>query len=145
MKFHRDGVQFEYPDNWTVEADDSPEAGLQVSVSAPEGAFWSLSRQPAGSDPAALAAATVTQLRTEYADLESEPATETVFSQRLTGADINFSCLDLTNTASFRCLELPTACYAIFCQAEDHDWQQLHHVFKAMTASLIRGLAPTRP
>jgi len=145
MKFHRDEVQFDYPDNWTVEADSSPEAGLQVSVSAPDGAFWSLSRQPAGSDPVPLADATVTQLRADYPDLESEPATETVFGQRLTGADINFSCLDLTNTAAFRCLELPTACYVIFCQAEDRDWQQLHHVFKAMTASLVRGLTADGP
>lgn len=145
MKFHRNEVQFDYPDNWTIEADSSPDAGLQVSVSAPDGAFWSLSRQPAGSDPATLAEATVTQLRADYPDLESEPATETVFGQSMAGVDINFSCLDLTNTASFRCLELPAACYAIFCQAEDHDWQQLHHVFKAMTASLVRGLTVEQP
>jgi hypothetical protein len=145
MKFHRDEVQFEYPDNWTVEVEGSPETGLQVSVSAPGGAFWSLSRQPAGSDPAELAEAAATQLRKEYPDLESEPATETVFGQPLAGADINFSCLDLTNTAVFRCLELPTGCYAIFCQAEDQDWQQLHHVFKAMTASLVRGLTTEGP
>ena len=111
MKFHRDEVQFEYPDNWTVEGEGSPEAGLQVSVSAPGGAFWSLSRQPVDSDPAALAEAAATQLRQEYPDLESEPATEMVFGQCLTGADINFSCLDLTNTAEIRCLETPAACY----------------------------------
>jgi hypothetical protein len=135
MKFHRDEVQFEYPDNWTVEVEGSPENGLQVSVSAPGGAFWSLSRQPAGSDPAELAEAAATQLRKEYP----------VFGQPLAGAAINSSCLDLTNTAVFRCLELPTGCYAIFCQAEDQDWQQLHHVFKAMTASLVRGLTTEGP
>jgi hypothetical protein len=145
MQFQRDTVRFEYPDNWTVEADDSSEGGLQVSVSAPDGAFWSLSQLPAGCDPAELTAAAVAQLREDYPDLESEPAAETVFEQSLTGTDINFSCLDLTNTAAFRCLELPNGCYAVFCQAEDRDWQQLHHVFKAMTASLVRGLIANRP
>lgn len=144
MKFRRDNVDFDYPDNWTVEVDDAAEAGLQLSVSAPDGAFWSLSRQPARSDPEQLTEAAVQQLRQDYPDLDSEPADELVFGCRLSGADVNFSCLDLTNTAAFRCLQLPTACYAIFCQAEDRDWQQLHHVFKAMTASLVRGLAAER-
>jgi len=46
MEFNRNGIHFEYPDNWAIEEDTSPDGAYGITVSAPDGAFWSLSRQP---------------------------------------------------------------------------------------------------
>ncbi len=138
MEFNRNGIRFEYPENWIIEEDSSPDGVITLSVAAPDGAFWSLSRQPAEADLQQLTDATTKQLREEYPDLEACPASDDFFGTSFSGADFNFSYLDLTNTAEVRCLTTPTACYVIFSQAEDRDWSRLHHVFRAMTTSFIR-------
>lgn len=145
MEFNRNGIHFEYPDNWAIEEDTSPDGAYGITVSAPDGAFWSLSRQPLGADSQHLIDATGDQLRGEYPDLEVYPRSDDVFGTSLSGADYNFSYLDLTNTAEVRCLNTPTACYIVFCQAEDRDWSRLHHVFKAMVTSFIRETIGNNP
>jgi len=138
LHFDRNGIVFDYPDNWTVETGGS-ENRLDVTVSSPEGAFWSINCQPGDSDPEKLTEAAVAQMRQDYPTLDSEPAKDEVFGTSLYGADLNFYCLDLTNTATIRCLQTPDTCYVLFCQAEDRDWEKLHHVFKAMPASFVRA------
>ena len=145
MEFNRNGIRFEYPDNWIIEEDTSPDGVSGITVSAPDGAFWSLSRQPADANSEYLINATTEQLRGEYPDLEVYPQSEDIFGSRLSGADFNFSYLDLTNTAAVRFLATPTACYVVFCQAEDRDWSRLHHVFKAMVTSFIRETIGNNP
>jgi hypothetical protein len=80
-------------------------------------------------------------MREEYRDLDSEPATEIVSGRTLRGQDMNFYCLDLTNTAQVRTLETPQAVYMIFCQAEDREWEQIAAVFAAMTTSFVTAVA----
>ena len=138
MEFNRNGIRFEYPENWIIEEDRSPDGVISVTASAPDGAFWSLSQQPANVDFRQLTDATTKQLREEYPDLEAYPALDEISGSSLSGADFNFSYLDLTNTAEVRCLATAAACYVVFCQAEDRDWSRLHHVFRAMTTSFVR-------
>lgn len=145
MEFNRNGIRFEYPENWTIEEDSSPDGIFSITASAPDGAFWSLSRQPAEVDLEQLTDFTTKQLREEYPDLEAYPASDDIFGSSLSGADFNFSYLDLTNTAAVRCLATTTACYVFFCQAEDRDWSRLHHVFRAMTTSFVRGTIGNGP
>ena len=48
MEFNRNGIRFEYPENWIIEEDSSQDGAFsRITASAPDGAFWSLSRQPA--------------------------------------------------------------------------------------------------
>ena len=58
----------------------------------------------------------------------------------LAGYDINFLCLDLTNTAAVRTLETEDAIYLFICQAEDREWDRISHVFAAMTTSFVAAL-----
>lgn len=141
MRFDRFGLAFEYPDNWSVDTDDAADRYATVTVYAPEGGFWSVSGHAPGGDPTALTDAVVGQMREEYRDLDSEPATEVVAGHALRGQDMNFYCLDLTNTAQVRTLQTPQALYLIFCQAEDREWERIAAVFAAMTASFAAALA----
>ncbi len=140
MHFNRFGLSFDHPDNWTVETDDSEERYAAVTVYSPGGAFWSISGHAAGGEASALAAAVVDQMREEYRELDCEPGHETLGGRLLPGYDLNFYCLDLTNTAQIRTLTTPGAIYLIFCQADDREWDSVVPVFAAMTTSFITSL-----
>ena len=99
-----------------------------------------MSAHAPGGAPDTLAEAVVTQMRKEYQDLDSEPVTEQVAARALAGLNMNFYCLDLTNTAHVRTLETPEAIYLLLCQAEDRDWAKISPVFAAMTASFVARL-----
>lgn len=141
MRFDRFGLAFDHPDNWTVETDDSEERYAAVTVYSPDGSFWAVSGHAAGGAPATLAQAVVEQMRDEYRDLDCEPGEETIEGHLLAGFDLNFSCLDLTNTAHIRTLATPAAIYLILCQADDRAWDRIAPVFEAMTTSFVAAIA----
>jgi hypothetical protein len=131
MHFARFGLEFDYPDNWSVDTDAGEAESSAVTALAPDGGFWSES----------LAEAVSRQMQEEYRDLDIEAADDEVAGRPLAGFDFNFYCLDLTNTAHVRALATPTATYVVFCQAEDREWDRISPVFAAMTASFVRSLA----
>ena len=145
MRFQRFGLAFDYPDNWSVDTGDADDRYAAVTVYSPEGGFWSVSGHASGGDPAELTAAVLAEMRLHYRDLDSEPAGEEVAGHSLVGLDINFYCLDLTNTAQVRTLETDDGIYLLICQAEDREWDRLADVFAAMTASFAAGLPPASP
>ncbi|MFM7108446.1 MAG: hypothetical protein ACKOZU_07600 [Planctomycetaceae bacterium] len=143
MRFHRLGLDFSYPDSWSLDTEDAREGRVAVTVQAPEGGFWSVSGHAPGGRAADLVAAVVAEMRDEYRDLDAEPATDAVAGHVLSGVDLNFYFLDLTNTAQVRTLETPTAVWLLLCQAEDREWDRVAPVFAAMTTSFVRGLFPS--
>jgi len=141
MRFHRLGLTFDYPDNWSVDMTDGEGRHAAVTVYAPGGGFWSVSAHAAGgADPDSLVEAVVAEMKSEYSELDSEATTEEVQGLTLRGNDMNFYCLDLTNTARIRTLVTSDTIYVVFCQAEDREWDDIAPVFQAMTTSLVRGL-----
>lgn len=139
-EFNKLGVSFLYPDNWTLDEGDARAGRDSVTVYSPGGAFWSISVHPPTVDPADLAKTVVEAMKQEYEDLETEQAQETIGDRDLIGCDLNFYCLDLTNTASIRCLRTHRATYAVFWQAEDREFEQVGNVFLAITTSFLRNL-----
>ena len=145
MKFSRHGIAFDYPDGWEVEIENTAADRCAVTVYAPEGGFWSVSDQGPDCRDAEVAAAVAAQMRAEYPNLDDEPATTLAAGVTLPGHDINFYCLDLTNTAQIRTLRLPATTYLLFCQAEDREWERVAPVFAAMTASFVAAAAGAGP
>ena len=146
--FNRFGIHFQYPENWTLETDDATPGRQVVSLYSPGGAFWTVALTTAADEPIELAEAALEILQREYDELDSEPVEETVAGVDLVGFDVNFYCLDLTNTAWIRAGiktstggatgDEPTPMrYLILCQAEDREFDQISPVFRAMTISLL--------
>jgi hypothetical protein len=140
MRFDRFGLTFDHPDNWTIDIDDAAGRRAAVTVYTPDGGFWSVSGHEPGGPSSELAAAVVAEMRSQYQELDSEAAEDRVRGHVLRGFDLNFYCLDLTNTAQVRTLETPAAVYLLLCQAEDREWEETAPVFAAMTASFVAGL-----
>lgn len=141
--FDQLGIRFEYPDNWSVEQQslDFPSAeSEQVSVSSPETAFWQLSKHPPNADLESLFDEALSALRSLYREMEVTPASDLVEDRDITGFDVNFYCLDFTNTSWLRGFQTPTATYLLLCQAEDRELERVGPVFRAMLASVLRNM-----
>jgi hypothetical protein len=140
LEFTKQGIQFQYPENWTLQEDAALAGCRSVTVSSPEGAFWTVSVHPPTASPAELALVAVDAMREEYQELEVEDVAETVADHTLVGHDLNFYYLDLTNTAGIRAVRGERVTYTIFFQAEDREFTRVHSIFAAMTTSFLRNM-----
>ena len=139
--FEKLGISFQFPDNWTLDEEDALAGRGSVTVYSPGGGFWSVAVHPHSTDPARLAKAAVAAMNEEYEELEAHETHEAVAGLETVGYDLNFYYLDLTNTAQIRCLRHERTTYAIFCQAEDREFDRIEMVFRAITTSLLSGLS----
>ncbi len=148
------GIRFQYPENWLLDESEAPqgevsfdelmevpegEGGQSVTVFSPNGAFWTLVMHPQQAELDRLGDAVITAMRQEYDELDVEPVRESVDGWELQGFNLNFFCLDLTNTTWIRVGRKPDASFVLLCQAEDREFQRVRPVFQAMTSSLLSG------
>jgi hypothetical protein len=131
------GIRFLYPDNWTLDESEMLEGNSTVSVYSPGGAFWSIIAHPPELDPADLVDAALEAMRQEYDELDAEPFHDVISGYEVVGSDLNFYCLDLTNTAQIRSFSTDDASYLVLCQADDREYDEIGGVFEAMTRSLL--------
>jgi hypothetical protein len=139
--FDRLGVQFSYPDNWSLEEHDEGADSVQVVVTSPQTAFWQLSRHPAEASLEALFDEALAALRSEYEDIEVGTDDLELEGRQIEGFCVNFFCLDLTNTCLLRGFKTMSATWLVACQAEDREMAQAELVFRAMLIDLLRHLA----
>jgi hypothetical protein len=149
--YERSGLYFDYPESWLLEeggqSDDADQAGdvdpsegdepVSVTVHSPGGAFWTVLKYRGASDPRRYLEASLSAMREEYEDLDAEPAEESLHGHRLTGYDLNFFYLDMTNTTHIRGVKTLGSTLLILCQADDKEWERIEGVFQAMTSSLL--------
>jgi hypothetical protein len=134
------GIRFEYPESWQIDPSQSADEVHSVSVYSPGGAFWTVALHSVDVDPQSVLEAALTAMRETYQDLDAEPVQESIDEVELPGYDINFYCLDMTNTARARCLQTQRGTYLLFCQAEDREFAQIEQVFQAITQSLLSAI-----
>jgi hypothetical protein len=136
------GITFQYPDNWELDEEqfDHETGFLSVSVFSPGGGFWSVIRHPITTEPTAAVQQAVDAIGEEYENIEIAPATETVEGVTLSGFDLGFIYLDLTNTCRVRGFRTSEATIVVFSQAEDREQVKNGVVFEAMTYSLVDSL-----
>jgi hypothetical protein len=139
--FDKMGIQFLYPENWTLDEQEAIAGEGAVTVYSPEGAFWSVMLHPPAVDPRQLTLEVLAAMREEFTDFEAEPSGETIEGVDMTGFDMNFYCLDLTNTALVRGFRTADNTCIILYQAEDREFATIEPVFRAMTTSLLRAQA----
>ncbi|HEV7225078.1 MAG TPA: hypothetical protein VGN42_20400 [Pirellulales bacterium] len=136
-RYDKLGIHFQYPDNWRLDEIEARDNRNSVSVYTPGGAFWTITIHPPDASPQDLADAALAAMRQEYDELDAEPVAETIAGRELVGWDMNFYCLDLTNTAVVRGFNTPEATYLVFYQADDREFDELQRVFAAITFSLL--------
>jgi hypothetical protein len=134
--FDKYDVRFNYPDNWELE-EQNLEGGIAISVTSPGGAFWTVTIYPRDISVEQATQAVLEGVRGAYPDVEVFEADEIIAGESLLGYEVNFICLDLTNTAQIRGFQRGAATFTILWQAEDSDYRRLQEVFHAVTISLL--------
>ena len=126
-----------------MEAGDEAD-GEEVTVYSPGGAFWSLTIHERG-EPLELMEVVVQAMREEYDNLDSEVVEDLIAGQELCGFDLNFYCLDLTNTAQIRAFQRGAKTYLMIWQAEDREFDRIAPIFRAIATSLIENRQGAKP
>jgi hypothetical protein len=113
------GVRFEYPSDWTLEvSDDGPL--LTIDVQHPDGvAFLLVSADLSCPDSGEVADSVLESMREEYPELDADPTEEIIEDRFISGYDVQFFSLDLSNTARIRCFRTLIRTILVFGQWTD--------------------------
>jgi hypothetical protein len=136
--YDKHGVQFQYPENWTLwEEDREP---YEISVESPSGSFWALHVYLAPDDPHRLAVDVLRAMRLEYDNVEADAVQEDLCGLPAEGFDMSFFYLDLVIFCRARSFACGNKTFVLITQGEDRDHEKLAPVFDAITESLIENL-----
>lgn len=132
------GVRFLYPDDWELEVVEDGQR-TTVTVNAPGGtSFFLLTIDPARPQPALVADEALAAMRSEYPELETYPAFETIARHKATGHDVEFFSLDLLAACEIRSFRSRKHTVLMLTQwAQDRDADQISELFSAMRQSFI--------
>lgn len=145
-KFDRSGVAFAYPENWRLEEQEDDEASVNVTVSSPQTAFWTLVVYPDRRELAYLVEQAIEALRQEYPELEAAEVSQELGGVTLVGCDLSFFYLDLTSTVRLRACHRGGSTCLMLAQGEDRELRQGGAaVFDAITLSLLVGIPGASP
>jgi hypothetical protein len=133
--FEQDGVRFSYPENWQLDRQDT-DGGWTVSVQSPETAFFLLSYDAEMPEPERMADTALEAMRSEYPELESDEAVESLAGQPAVGYDVRFFSFDLTNSCWLRSFYGGGGTVLAMWQANDLELDRVEPVLRAICASI---------
>jgi hypothetical protein len=113
------GLRFDYPSAWALEVtEDGPL--VTIDLQHPDGvAFLLVSADDSCPDSGTVADSVLETMREEYPDLDADPTEEVVDDRFVSGYDVQFFSLDLSNTARIRCFRTLIRTILIFGQWTD--------------------------
>jgi hypothetical protein len=134
-EFSEGGVSFRYPENWTLERDESGGAWT-VTLQSKETAFLVITLDPTLPEPQEMAKTALEALRSEYPELEADSAVDMLAGELAVGHDIEFFSLDLANTIWTRALYCSSGTLLVYWQMTDLELPTIEPVVRAVCASL---------
>jgi len=140
-QYNQHGITFAHPENWTLEENETS----VVSLSNEQGAFWTLTQYPFGTDPDDVVQEVLETMQSEYAHLEWDRWEKVVADKWVVGVEMTFFYLDLMNLATVLCFEHAGQTLAVFWQTGNqliiHDGKTVpaERVMEAITHSLLCG------
>lgn len=133
--FQRDGIRFDYPENWRMETEEA-DNGWTVSVQSPETAFFLLAFDGDMPEMELVAETALSALKEDYPDLEAEENFESVAGQPAVGHDVRFFSMDLTNTCWLRSFYGGSGTVLAMWQSSDLELPHQEQVLRAIGSSL---------
>lgn len=118
--FHKHGVRFEFPDDWTV-TEDATSTEVCVTVSGEAASFWSITLFFDRPSPEDVAETVVRAFEDEYESVDVYPSNFEVGSVPAVGANLEFLALDLTNSAYVRVCRTQRFTAVVLYQGTDHE------------------------
>ena len=113
------GLRFEYPSEWAMDVTDDGSV-VTIDLQHPGGiAFLLITADLSCPDPGSTADAALEAMQEEYPELDADPYEEVVNDRLVSGHDVQFFSLDLSNTARIRCFRTFNRTILVFGQWSD--------------------------
>lgn len=128
-------VQFQYPENWEVDRQETEE-GWTISVQSPGTAFLLINCYTERPDVQDVLKTALLAMQQDYPELESESVTDRIAGHVAKGLDINFLSLDTINTAQLRCFRTSDTTFLLLSQSSSFDTATTLAVLEAIRTTL---------
>jgi hypothetical protein len=136
--FEKQGIHFQYPENWELTEDTSTPESLTITLQSPGSAFWLLRILDLDNSPERLVAEVLNSMRQEYDELEATMVQQRLHEVDTVGYDMQFYCLDLLVNSHVRSFVVDERAYLMMYQAEDREFDEMLPVFQAVITSMMR-------
>ena len=138
-KYDRDGITFQYPENWSLGEDPRTGIPRTISVTSAQGAFWSATLYLTDQPLTQLQHQYVEALEEEYEEVEIDDVEFKLGDEEILATDFQFYCLDFLVHSRLIVTQIGRLHVLISWQAEDRDFDQLEAVFMAITFSVLQS------
>lgn len=139
-KYERDGIAFQYPENWSFEEEPRNGFPRTISVTSEDGAFWSTSLYLADQSLKELQHLYIETLEQEYEEVEVDDVEFPLGDETILATDLQFYCLDFLVHSRVIATRLGAYQALIAWQAEDRDFDKFEPVFQAITFSMLQSV-----
>ena len=130
------GLRFLYPDDWEL-SEEITDAEVSVTVCSPETAFWSATVIRNRPDPQTALRAALLAYQEEYDDPEVSETAAELAGYSVPAVQVEFVCLELTNTAFLSALQTPRFTLLVLYQLNDTELADRDSVLQRINNSLV--------
>lgn len=118
--FDRTGVRFHFPDDWTLDADDSI-TEWSATIESPGSAFFLFSMRSMEETPSDLVDEALEAMKEDYKDLEAEMLVTNLAGHPALGYDVDFTTVDAVTKSWIRCIDTEFGPLLILAQLAEHE------------------------
>jgi hypothetical protein len=133
--FEGHGIRFEYPDDWILHEQSSPEE-LTLTVHSPDTSFWSLTLLFDRPEPRRVIDSVLDTFREEYSEIDVYPSDARLADQPTEACDLDFVCHDLIGSAFLRAVAGPDFTLLVLYQGADLELDDTQPLLEKVCRSL---------
>lgn len=133
--FDRHGIHFEYPEDWILHEQSTPEE-ITVTVNSPETSFWSFTLLLDRPDPYQVVETVIDALREDYADVDVYTNEGQLGDLLAVARDVDFVCHELIGSAFIRAAVIPGGTLLVFYQGADIELEETQSLLERISQSL---------
>lgn len=133
--FEGHGIRFEYPDDWILHEQSSPDE-ITLTVNSPDTSFWSLTLLFDRPDPQRVIDSALDAFREEYTEIDVYPGDARLNDLPTIACELDFVCHDLIGSAFLRAVAAPDFTLLVLYQGADLELDTLQTVLEKISGSL---------
>jgi hypothetical protein len=133
--FDGHGIHFEYPEDWILHEQSTPEE-ITVTVNSPETSFWSLTLLLDRPDPYRVVETVIDALREDYSEVDVYTNEGRLGDLSAVARDVDFVCHELIGSAFIRSAVIPGGTLLVLYQGADFELEETQSLLERISKSL---------
>lgn len=133
--YKKHGISLAYPERWELSEQLEP-GQVTISLISPQTSFLTICLFQDRPDPEEVAEAALQAFREEYTELDIYPVKAKVGRRPAVAWDLEFFCLELTNSARIRAFRAPEFTCLLLFQGTDQEFERTEETFLKIARSI---------